>query len=258
MPPKKTSAAVKITNSAPAEITEQNISVKKNERPPDEKTSVETADEPQKLNRSEKNNSRPEQSKTDFKPDFVYEFTQPNFVISRLTIKHDENGKGEISFVKSNFDEPINDPIRLSADTLKKLKNDFQAVDYFAGNVNYQYDKDFSHLGNISLQVVKNGQTRSTKFNYTTDKNAKNLADDYRRIGQQFVWIFDIKVARENQPLETPGLIDLLESYIGRNEIADPVQMLPFLNELSNDERLPLIARNHAAKIAQKIGKKNK
>ena len=34
--------------------------------------------------------------------------------------------------------------------------------------------------------------------------------------------------------------------------------MIPFLTTLSNDERVPLIARNHASKIVKKIEKKKK
>jgi uncharacterized protein (UPF0147 family) len=80
--------------------------------------------------------------------------------------------------------------------------------------------------------------------------------DEYRRIGQQFVWIFDIGVARENQPLEAPRLMDALDSLIKRNEISDAAQMIPLLKELSNDERIPLIARNHATRIIKEIEKK--
>jgi hypothetical protein len=90
--------------------------------------------------------------------------------------------------------------------------------------------------------VKKDGRERRAEFNWTENKNAKTLADEYRRIGQQFVWMFDIGVARQNQPLESPGLMDALDSLLRRNEIADAAQMLPFLKELSEDERLPLIA----------------
>ena len=82
--------------------------------------------------------------------------------------------------------------------------------------------------------------------------------DEYRRIAQQFVWIFDINVARQNQPLNAPSLIDTLDGYLKRNEISDPPQMIPFLTELSNDERIPLIARNHAAKLIKQIEKDSK
>jgi hypothetical protein len=64
--------------------------------------------------------------------------------------------------------------------------------------------------------------------------------------------------ARANQPLLTPGLMDLVDSYIKRKEISDPPHLLPFLTQLSSDERLPLIARNHAARLAKQIEKSQK
>ena len=79
--------------------------------------------------------------------------------------------------------------------------------------------------------------------------------DEYRKISNQYVWQFDLSISRENQPLNAPGLMDELDSYLRRNEISDPTQMLPLLKELSNDERIPLIARNHATKLAEKIEK---
>ena len=46
-----------------------------------------------------------------------------------------------------------------------------------------------------------------------------------------------------------------LEGLLKRNEISDPLQLLPFLRELADDERLPLIALNHATRIIQQIEK---
>lgn len=84
------------------------------------------------------------------------------------------------------------------------------------------------------------------------------MADEYRRIANQFVWVFDISVSRENQPLEAPKLLNSLDSMIKRNEISDAKQMVPFLEGLSNDERIPLIARNHAGKLIKQIEKEKK
>jgi uncharacterized protein (UPF0147 family) len=50
--------------------------------------------------------------------------------------------------------------------------------------------------------------------------------------------------------------MDRLDSLLKRDEISDPSQMLPLLKELSNDERIPLIARNKAARIIKEIEKK--
>jgi hypothetical protein len=107
----------------------------------------------------------------------------------------------------------------------------------------------------MNFLMKRDGRERTATFNWTDNKDAKNLADEYRRIGQQFVWIFDVNVARENQPLEAPGLIVALDALVRRKEISDPVQMIPLLKELSADERLPLIARNRANKLIERIEK---
>ena len=106
--------------------------------------------------------------------------------------------------------------------------------------------------------MKENGRERTVTFNWTANKDAKALADEYRKIGNQAIWVFEITVARENQPLESPKMLDNLDSLIRRKEISDTAQMLPLLQGLSNDERIPLIARNHAAKLIKQIEKDNK
>ncbi|MCV5792178.1 hypothetical protein OFN52_34545, partial [Escherichia coli] len=64
-----------------------------------------------------------------------------------------------------------------------------------------------------------------------------------------------LMVARDNQPLATPKLMETLEMMIARDGVADPPQLIPFLRELASDERLPLMARNKAAKLLKKLEK---
>jgi hypothetical protein len=131
-------------------------------------------------------------------------------------------------------------------------------LNFLDSTENYQFEKDYSHLGNISITYRKDGRERTAKYNWTTNENAKALMDEYRKISNQYVWQFDMQVARENQPLNAPSLMDELDSYLRRNEISDPKQMLPLLKQLSSDERIPLIARNHAARLVEKIEKEKK
>lgn len=188
-------------------------------------------------------------------PNYFYEFSQPAFTISKIFIEHDDSGKGKISFMRSISDEMITDPISVSTAALERINVALTALDFFNSTESYQYEKDYSHLGNIVLKITKDGKTRETKYNWTTNANAKILADEYRKICNQYIWMFDINVARVNQPLESPKLMDLLDSYFRRNEISDAMQLIPFLKELGNDERLPLIARNHATRLIEKIEK---
>lgn len=225
------------------------VEAKKNTRPatePPESQTTETA----------KTNARPTSATKENNSVYFYEFDQPRFRVSKLNIEHDENGKGKITILKKDFSGPETDPLQLSAATLERVKAAWQTLDFLNSTKDYQYEKDYSHLGTMTFTMKKTGKSREAKFNWTENKEAKNLADEYRKIGQQFVWIFDINVSRENQPLEAPKLLDALDSLIRRNEVSDAEQMIPLLNELNNDERIPLIARNHAAKLVKQIEKK--
>lgn len=227
--------------------------VKKNSRPANEvqQTALENKSE------TSKTNERPV-SNNENKPIYFYEFSKPEFLVSKINIEHDENGKGKITFQKKDFGEPETDPLQLSSATLERLKTAWSALNFLDSTENYQSVKDFSHLGTMTFLMKKNGRERSATFNWTENKDAKILADEYRKIGQQFVWIFDITVARENQPLEAPRLLESLDSLVRRNEISDASQMIPLLRELADDERIPLIARNRAVKLIEKIEKSEK
>ncbi|HEX6279271.1 MAG TPA: hypothetical protein VFZ49_04570 [Pyrinomonadaceae bacterium] len=187
---------------------------------------------------------------------YSYEFAQPNFEISKIVIRHDDAGRGTITFTRRMFSETETDPLQVSRAALERINAAYTVLNFVDSNENYQYEKDYSHLGTMTFSLKRAGKQRTTVFNYTTNKDARALADEYRKLGNQFIWIFDITVARENQPLESPRLLDALDGLMRRNEISDPEQMLPLLRDLSNDERIPLIARNHAGKLADKIEKK--
>jgi len=237
-----TPTAVEIKTDAPAATTVVAEPVaKRNARPADEVTT---------------GAGGTSQSKPD--PSYRYEFTQPDFINNRITIEHDDSGKGTIAFTRRGSSEAITDPLQLSAATLTRLKAAFTALNFHDSTENYQYEKDYSHLGVIKISLTKAGRERVTTFNYTTNKNAKVLMDEYRKISNQWIWIFDMAVARENQPLDGPTQMETLDAYMKRGEISDPEQMLPLLHELADDERLPLIARNHAARLIKQIEKAKK
>lgn len=242
---------------------------KRNSRPDAEKVRPSAVSTPTPSPTSEpKKNERPaaakpvvpanETSLPATEPLYRYEFTQPDFTVSHILIEHDDTGKGTITFRRNALGEDLTDPIEVSDATLERLRAAFTALDFLASAEDYQYERDFSNMGNIAITLKDKGRERTAKYNWTSNKDAKTLMDEYRRLANQFVWMFDINLARENQPLETPKLVDSLDSMMRRNEIADPRQMLPFLNELSSDERVPLIGRNRLAKLVKQIEKQKK
>lgn len=210
--------------------------------------------------KSQKRNERPvEVDQTPkippFTPVYFYEFSRPGFLTEKVTIEHDESGKGKVTFKRLDSDEMITDPIELSPRTMEMLKESFANLNFLDSIESYQYEKDYPHMGNVAITVKKDGKSRTAKYNWTVNKDAKQLMDIYRGIGQEYVWRFEIGLASEMQPLQTPSLMDAITLYVDRNEIADPPHLIPILTKLSTDERMPLMARNRASKLIKEIEK---
>ena len=49
--------------------------------------------------------------------------------------------------------------------------------------------------------------------------------------------------------------MEAMESLLKRDALSDPRQLLKLLQDLSTDEHVPLIARNHALRLIKKIEK---
>lgn len=186
---------------------------------------------------------------------YSYEFNQPQFTIHNIIIEHDAEGRGHISFERQGETEPITDPLELSESARARIQGLWDALRFLDSDVNYQSDRQFPQLGTMKLKMRRGTRERVAEFNWTNDANAKALADEYRRVANQAIFIFDISVARENEPLNSPKLLDTLDIYLARNELSDPHQLIPLIRDLSTDERLPLMARNHAGRILKKLEK---
>lgn len=184
---------------------------------------------------------------------YTYEFSQPKFVVKHIVLEHDANGRGTVKFERLNEDAPIVEPLALSAAALTRINAAWQALQFLDSSTDYQADKQFPHLGTMRIGMERGTRKRIAEFNWTNNTNAEILINEYRRAADQAILIFDITVARENQPLNAPKLMEVMESLIKRNALSDPEQLLPLLNELSTDEHIPLIARNHALRIIKKI-----
>lgn len=186
---------------------------------------------------------------------YSYEFNQPKFFVRRILIHHDETGHGEISFERKDDNVAIVDPIELSEATLARVKALWDGLRFLDSQTTYQSERQFPHLGTMKLGMTRGERERVAEFNWTQEKDASALVNEYRRIADQAIFIFNITLARQNQPLEAPKLLDELERLHKRNGLSDAQQLIPLLRELANDERIPLIARNHASRLLKQIQK---
>src|SRR2546423_7888612 len=185
---------------------------------------------------------------------YTYEFNQPAFLVSHILIEHDALGRGSITFVQRT-ETPIVEPVEISSAAQRRIFSLWKELRFLDSNENYQASKNFAHLGIYKIGMNDGKRKRIVEFNWSDNKTAWALAAEYRNVANQAIWIFDMKLAREMQPLNTPSLLTEVEGYLTRNELSDPKQLVPLLNELKTDYHIPLIARNHADRILQKIEK---
>ena len=212
---------------------------------------------------SAKHNSRPQVTESSSvsgpeKTDAVkygYEFSQPKFYIKHIVIEHDANGRGTLTFERLNEDTPVSEPIELSATALARITSYWQALQFLESETNYQSDKQFPHLGTMRISMQRGERKRVAEFNWTNNSEASKLINEYRKVADQAILVFDISIARENQPLNAPKLMELFESLLKRDGLSDPRQLLKLLQDLSTDEHVPLIARNHALRLIKQIEK---
>lgn len=186
---------------------------------------------------------------------FRYEFTQRDFVISHIVIDHDAVGRGKISFERKGEETPIVEPVELSAGALGRILGLWTDLRFLDSNENYQAAKQFPHLGTYRINMDDGQRKRTAEFNWSGNRSAWALVNEYRRVSDQAIFVFDIKLAREMQPLNAPKLMEYLETLYNRGELSDPQQLVPLLAELRTDEHIPLIARNHADRLLKKIEK---
>jgi hypothetical protein len=185
---------------------------------------------------------------------YTYEFNQPNFVVSHVVLEHDLSGRGNVTFVQRT-ETPIDEPVQISSAALTRILGFWRELRFLDSNENYQSAKNFAHLGVYKVGMDDGQRRRTAEYNWSDNKAAWALVNEYRRAADQAIWVFDMKLAREMQPLNAPSLLTDLESRLTRNDLSDPQQLVPLLTELKTDEHIPLIARNHADRILKKIEK---
>jgi len=186
---------------------------------------------------------------------FEYEFTQPEFFIRHIVIEHDQNGHGWITFERRSEEMPYKEELELSAAANARIVSLWQALGFLDSNEDYQTSRQYPHLGTMRLHMEQDSRKRTAEFNWTANKNMFALVNEYRRAADQAIWIFDLSIARDNQPLNSTKLMDQLESMLKRNGLSDAQQLAPLLKDITSDERLPLITRNHAARLLKQIEK---
>jgi hypothetical protein len=185
---------------------------------------------------------------------YRYLFENDRFTTPRMEVEFDASGKGHFRFTRKGEPE-IDNQLSVSSALVTRVQGLLSGLNFLGSTEDYQFKKDFSHLGQITITAAQGGKERTATFNYTTNESMNQLIDIFRGIATQETRVFEIETVRTNDPISTPAQLRLLESELRSKRIAEPKRLLPLLDEIRQDESVPLIARNHAERLIQLINK---
>src|ERR1700682_4774762 len=120
---------------------------------------------------------------------YSYEFTKAEFLIRHVVIEHDALGRGKITFERHGEETPIVEPVELSIGALCRVLGLWTELHFLDSNENYQTVKSFAHLGTYKLRMDDGQRRRTAEFNWSKNKEAWSLANEYRRVTDQAILI---------------------------------------------------------------------
>lgn len=190
----------------------------------------------------------------DHEPGIIYRyyFENERFTTPYQEVLIDGEGRGQYRFKKKDMDE-MSITFQVSPRVLSEIRSTLDQLSFLSSVEDYQHRKDFSHLGTITLMQQTGDRRRETKFNYTDNPMVNNLVRIFRGLTVQESRIFEIDLVRSLDPISMPAQLRLLEGELKSRNVADARRFNQILKELSGDESIPLIARNHADRLLRQI-----
>ena len=184
-----------------------------------------------------------------------YKFENKRFYVPVIEIDLAADGSGEVHFQRGESDDQLDHKFKLQPATLARIRQLLEVTRFVEATDEYQADKDFSHLGWVTIAARQGKRQRQARFNYTQNLDIKELADIFRGIATEEIHLFDIETSEQFQPLDLPRLLDAIENDLKLQRITEPERLLTKLQEIANNPTQPLIAQNHARQIVSTIKK---
>jgi len=110
-----------------------------------------------------------------------------------------------------------------------------------------------ANMGEKTLRWESGGDRSQTKFNYSTNEDAKLLTDRFERIAESTQTLLELRRAARHDRLGVNAAVLKIQSMWNNKRLVGTAQFLPLLDQVSQDEAYIHMARERAAQIADAI-----
>jgi hypothetical protein len=110
-----------------------------------------------------------------------------------------------------------------------------------------------ANMGEKTLRWESGGDGSQTKFNYSTNEDAKLLTDRFERIAESTQTLLELRRATRHDRLGVNASVLKIQSMWNNKHLVGTAQFLPLLDQVAKDEVYIHMARERAAQIADAI-----
>ena len=113
--------------------------------------------------------------------------------------------------------------------------------------------KPVADLGRKTFAYEHGSENHSAEFNYTTNRDAQDLADVFEGIVSVNLHVRTLEYSIRYDPLGLPRELSLIQMDLERKALADPELMTPELQAIARDSRFLHVAQVRAENILQRL-----
>jgi len=172
-----------------------------------------------------------------------------------LSIRVDKNGAGEYEGRKlSDPTEPR--ALKLSLAITRQL---FELADRLSDfhTLDLESHRKVADLGQKTFIYEVGGQKHSAEFNYTLNRDARDLSDLFEKIAMVEQHVAGLEFAIKYDHLGLPQELREIQIELDNQALADPELLVPTLEEIARNPRFLHLAQARAQDILQRIQSNN-
>jgi hypothetical protein len=160
-----------------------------------------------------------------------------------ITVGRDGHGQ-----YKEAPDDPLPVAFQLSPAETGEIFGLADKLDHFSRPLESNLKVAF--MGDKTLRWESGAEKHETKFNYSLDPSAQQIADWFDRIGESEVRFVALQRAAKYDRLGVNQELLLLEIAYDNKRLAGKAQFLPLLDRIAKGQNYMHMARERAAKLA--------
>ena len=115
-----------------------------------------------------------------------------------------------------------------------------------------------ANMGVKTLRWEAGGENRETKFNYSTNEDAKLLADRFEAIAESAQTLLELRRSIRHDRLGVNAAILKIQGLMDAKRLVATADFLPVLDQVAKNEAYIHMARERAAEIADAIRARSK